>query len=249
MNVASPVSPAFTALVAEQSEIITQILTFELRARGADVTVCTNGRDALHAWRSGCHDLLLTGLCLRYLDGFELVTAIRREEDPSGRIAIVAIDISGDLEQTTRCVDAGMDYCIRMPLDVDQLNRVLSRWPRRCNGGAAGPARAPKAAMPVLDTSTLTRITGSDRARLEDLLLRFRRSAARTLDEMQVADMPAMPALAHRLKSSARAVGALALGELCEQLEHADNTSAPLRLAQTQAAIREVLCVIDARTD
>ena len=79
-------------------------------------------------------------------------------------------------------------------------------------------------AQPV-DVRVLEALVGSEPAVVRDFLQDFRASAARIAAELGVAfehDQAAQAAaLAHELKSSARAVGALALGEVCEEIERA----------------------------
>jgi two-component system sensor histidine kinase/response regulator len=67
---------------------------------------------------------------------------------------------------------------------------------------------------------------GDDPTVIREFLCDFRISAAKTAAELKSAyenDQTAQAgALAHKLKSSARSVGALKLGELCAAIEQAD---------------------------
>ncbi|MEJ1959773.1 MAG: Hpt domain-containing protein [Nitrosomonadales bacterium] len=66
---------------------------------------------------------------------------------------------------------------------------------------------------------------GDDDATIREFLHYFRLSAAKITIELRAAcaagQATAAGALAHKLKSSARSVGALALGELCAAMEQA----------------------------
>jgi two-component system sensor histidine kinase/response regulator len=85
-----------------------------------------------------------------------------------------------------------------------------------------------------VDVSVLKKLIGSsDEVAILKLLKRFQISAEKIAMELKTAcaDCQAMQAReqAHKLKSSARTVGALALGELCEKMEYtakAGNTEA-----------------------
>ncbi|MDO8463861.1 MAG: response regulator, partial [Gallionella sp.] len=78
--------------------------------------------------------------------------------------------------------------------------------------------------MPV-DVNVLKALIGDDEAMIREFLHDFRVSAAKIAAELRVAcaaeEAAAAGALAHKLKSSARSVGALALGELCAAMEKA----------------------------
>jgi HPt (histidine-containing phosphotransfer) domain-containing protein len=68
-------------------------------------------------------------------------------------------------------------------------------------------------------------LIGNDEAMIREFLHDFRISAAKIALDLRAACVAgkdaAACALAHKLKSSARAVGALTLGELCAELEKA----------------------------
>ncbi|MDO8990954.1 MAG: ATP-binding protein [Sideroxyarcus sp.] len=76
--------------------------------------------------------------------------------------------------------------------------------------------------MPV-DVNVLKSLVGNDDATLRHLLQKFQISAAKIADELSTACMARQAAVAgaaaHKLKSSARSVGALELGELCAKME------------------------------
>ena len=76
-----------------------------------------------------------------------------------------------------------------------------------------------------LDVNVLKALVGDDPAVIREFLGDFRLSAAKTAAELKAAcdggQARQAGALAHKLKSSARLVGALALGELCAAMERA----------------------------
>jgi HPt (histidine-containing phosphotransfer) domain-containing protein len=71
----------------------------------------------------------------------------------------------------------------------------------------------------------LKALIGADEAMVREFLHDFRISAVSIAAELRTAwaagQAAAAGALAHKLKSSARSVGALALGELCAEMEQA----------------------------
>ena len=73
--------------------------------------------------------------------------------------------------------------------------------------------------------NVLKKLVGDDEEIIRDFLHDFRLSAAKIAAELRTAcaagQAAAAGALAHKLKSSARSVGALVLGELCFEMEKA----------------------------
>lgn len=91
------------------------------------------------------------------------------------------------------------------------------------------PASAPQVAVPV-DISVLKAMVGDDPMVIQEFLLDFQISAAKTAVELRAActagQATAAGAAAHKLKSSALTVGALRLGELCAEMERTDQMDA-----------------------
>jgi HPt (histidine-containing phosphotransfer) domain-containing protein len=106
----------------------------------------------------------------------------------------------------------------------------------------------------IWNSGTLTELIGNNAS--VQLRLRFLVNAQQQCDAIQStaaqADLAALTTQAHTLKSAARSVGALALGELCQTLESASNAQelktcqtlaqqVPDALAQAQACIEQHL--------
>jgi len=103
--------------------------------------------------------------------------------------------------------------------------------------GATGEAGTASAGLVIWDSGALGKLVGDDPAALQRLLARFLVNAHTQMAGMAAAaesqDIARMAGLAHTLKSAARTVGAMALGERCEQIESAGHSGdAPTCLAQ-----------------
>jgi HPt (histidine-containing phosphotransfer) domain-containing protein len=88
------------------------------------------------------------------------------------------------------------------------------------------PVNAEPASYPVMDPAALGRLLASDdRDVLRPFMLEFVDCGRATVSDLHAAhghrSTSAIAALAHRLKSSAAAVGALALSHTCQALEAA----------------------------
>jgi HPt (histidine-containing phosphotransfer) domain-containing protein len=163
------------------------------------------------------------------MDGYELTAAIRRAEGNGRHLPIIALTANALKSEEQRCKDAGMDDYLTKPVLLERLRAMLEEWlaipgQAQC---ADDSADAPPAGMPltVLDSAVLPKLIGNDPALLAQFFKDYLRTAREAADEIHTAialgDWQAAGEGAHKLKSSSRAVGALALGEVCHQIEQA----------------------------
>ena len=120
-----------------------------------------------------------------------------------------------------------MDDYLTKPMPLADLEAMLGKWlpaARPSPDMPASPTSLDPAPDPV-NVNVLKALVGDDPAIIQDFLHDFRASAAKITAEMKAAwengRTSQMGALAHKLKSSARYVGALSLGELCAGMEEA----------------------------
>jgi PAS domain S-box-containing protein len=214
-------------LVAEDNETNQKVIQQQLALLGYASDVASNGSEALERWRSGDYALLLTDLNMPEMDGYELSVAIRAEEKGSRHLPIFALTANALKGEAERCRVAGMDDFLSKPMPLADLEAMLGKWlpaSRPSPGVPAEPTPLDPTYEPV-DVSVLKALVGDDPAIIQDFLHDFRISAAKIAVELKAACMEGQAgqtaALAHKLKSSARSVGALFLGELCADMEEA----------------------------
>ena len=233
-------------LVAEDNETNQRVILRQLALFGFAADVAGNGRLALECWQSGDYALLLTDLHMPEMDGYELTAAIRAAEQGGGHTPIVALTANALKGEADRCREVGMDDYLSKPVRLADLQAALEKWLPAvaepapvepmpgCRAdaahaefsGAAG-MRGPGsscASVPV-DVNVLKTLVGDDPAVIREFLRDFRISAAKIAAELKTAcnngQAKQAGALAHKLKSSALSMGALALGELCAAMEQA----------------------------
>ncbi len=216
-------------LVAEDNEINQKVVLRQLALLGYTARVAVNGREALALWQHGDFALLLTDLHMPQLDGYALALAIRGAEAGRRRTPIVALTANALKGEAKRCLDLGMDDYMTKPVQLAELRAMLAKWlpataPRRADAPPA-PASRPAALAAVLDVRVLEALIGDDPEVIDEFLQDFRASANTAARKMRAACLArqaqVVESLAHQLKSSARSVGALGLGELCARLEAA----------------------------
>jgi len=105
----------------------------------------------------------------------------------------------------------------------------------------------------TLDISVLAALVGDDPATLREFLIDFRASATTIATELSVAcaagDAARAGALAHKLKSSARSVGALALGEICAAMEAAGQVGDQAALAALWPEFAQEMATVKTHLD
>ncbi|NMG76929.1 PAS domain S-box protein [Aromatoleum diolicum] len=215
-------------LVAEDNEINRSVILHQLALLGYVADLADDGREALTRWRQGHHALLLTDLHMPEMDGYELTATIRRAERNGQHLPIVALTANALKSEEVRCKAAGMDDYLTKPVLLDQLQAMLEKWlpiPGSDETAGDSPALPADLHLAALDRSVLPRQIGDDPALIARFFEDYRRSAQETADEIRAAvimgDWKTAGDGGHKLKSSSRAVGALALGEVCARLEQA----------------------------
>jgi PAS domain S-box-containing protein len=205
-------------LVAEDNEINQKVIRQQLDLLGYAADVATTGREALNRCQSGNYALLLTDLHMPEMDGYDLALRIRVAEGGRARMPIIALTANALQGESERCLAVGMDDYLSKPAPLAALGAVLEKWLP-----AIKPTKTLADSSAPVDVSTLEALIGTDPQVIKEMLQQFRVSAARLsadLAEACAAQRAAdAAAIAHKLKSSARSVGALKLGDLCSHIE------------------------------
>ncbi|MCP5124066.1 MAG: PAS domain S-box protein [Gammaproteobacteria bacterium] len=228
-------------LVAEDNATNQEVIQQQLMLLGYRCDIAPDGRAAFRQWLTGEYGLILSDLHMPHLDGYQLAEAIRREEANRGGtshtpiLALTANVLQGEVE---RCQAAGMDGYLAKPVPLSELREQLTHWlsavadPRPASPMAETPALVEATGdtenasePPVFDPGALTQMVGDKPAIHRRLLEKFQVTAQAQTERLRAAltegDAAAVGQIAHGLKSNARAIGALQLGDLCEKLEQA----------------------------
>ncbi|MDP2267447.1 MAG: Hpt domain-containing protein, partial [Thiobacillus sp.] len=181
---------------------------------------------------------------------------IRSGEAGKRRIPIVALSANALKGEAERCRAAGMDDYLSKPARLADLKAMLEKWlPTAAefrpdaHDSLAPSALQATVAGPV-DVSVLKALVGDDPAVIREFLHDFRVSAAKAAAELKAAcengQAAQAGALAHKLKSSSRSVGALALGDLCDELENFGRIGDAAAIVQSMAQFDVVLAKVEA---
>jgi CheY-like chemotaxis protein len=117
-------------LVAEDNPVNQRIIERALRQLDCDVTLASNGAEALAALSHDRFDLVFMDCQMPELDGFDATRAIRAQErirtvPPVPIIALTASAFESDRE---RCLDAGMNDHVSKPFRRAELREAIDRW-------------------------------------------------------------------------------------------------------------------------
>jgi len=217
-------------LIAEDNETNRDVLQEQLRLIGYASNVAEDGVAALDMLAKDRYALLLTDCHMPRMDGFELTQSIRRLEGDGPHLPIIAITANAMQGEAGRCLENGMDDYLPKPVRIGELAKTLAKWLTPQQPGGEGPEEVtahgvspPSATLAVWDSTTLGTLVTADPGVQRRLLEKFLANGAGLVQDiagaLAASDIELVAATAHKLKSSARMVGAHALGELCEQLE------------------------------
>lgn len=112
-------------LIAEDNADLRQALQLSLEAEGFSVRGASNGDEALRLQIAEAADVLVTDLFMPDRDGFETLTAFRKNF-PSTRIVVISGDgerVGGSYLESARMV--GADAILRKPIAPPELITVI----------------------------------------------------------------------------------------------------------------------------
>ncbi len=242
-------------LVVEDNETNQKVILAQLHTLGFAADVAGDGREALRRWSECAYGLVLTDLHMPEMDGYQLTAAIRAAERGTRHTPIIALTANTVMGEDDRCREAGMDDYASKPLPLADLKSLLEKWmpvavPTPALPEANSSASPPEAmAVTAVDVGVLKKLVGDDAATIREVLQDFRASAVKIVTELRAACAARQPkvagAAAHKLKSSARAVGALALGELCADMERAGKAGDGAALFEQLPAFETEMSAVD----
>ena len=253
-------------LVAEDNAVNQQVIRRQLNTLGLACELVDDGVAALDRIRLGGIGLLLTDCDMPNMDGYELTRRIRQEEvsldNPLPIIAITANAMDG---AAAACFEAGMNNYLSKPLEIGALQAMLRTYLPSADQDQDATTDAQQetdqsianasevhaetdlvsAGSIILDLSELNALFGDDVEVLNQLLAEFVSSldegVAGMLSGFDIEDYDRIRAEAHKLKSSARTVGAHRLADLCFELELAGKAKAAPAL-QTHLGSLQSIC-------
>ena len=234
-------------LLVEDNTFNQQVALELLEEAGASVCLANNGEEALDLLRQTQFDCVLMDVQMPLMDGLQATRHIRA--DPQlAHLRVLAMTATATSEDRVRCLDAGMDDFISKPIQPAMMYQTIASWlpardtPPPARSRAAPAFKTTLAGDPeVIDLSILAKLLGYNPQKVRKFAFKFLQTTQDGFGDMDAAlargDVHQVRELGHRIKSSARTVGALGLAELCHSLE----TLAPGEPAEEAERARRIV--------
>jgi signal transduction histidine kinase/CheY-like chemotaxis protein/HPt (histidine-containing phosphotransfer) domain-containing protein len=240
-------------LLVEDNVFSQQVGQELLEEARATVVIANNGKEAIDLMLRQRFDCVLMDLQMPVMDGFETTRMIR--SDPRLRDAVViAMTANAGVDDQANAFAAGMNEFVSKPTSPNLLLEVIAAWLRKRAPRAADAPPAPSKVVAgaargeILDMAALALTFGGNPDKMRKYAFMFLDAARDGLGEIgeavEAGDMERAADIAHRIKSSARAIGAMDFAQLCLQLEQLRVAGAPADAAALLAkmlALREQL--------
>jgi len=232
-------------LLVDDNDFNLEVAQGILEEVGVQVTLAADGADALALMRERRFDAVLMDVQMPVMDGLEATRRIRADSILASTI-VIAMTANARQDDRAQCLAAGMNDVVTKPIHPEVLFATLRAWLGQ-PGQQAALAHAQELApigtsvgltgaqnmstgretdltqRVVWDASALQRAVGHDQTIQRRLLDKFqlgaRRDVAALTQAVNAGECSQMADLAHKLKSSAKAVGAFRLAAYCEEME------------------------------
>jgi two-component system, sensor histidine kinase RpfC len=224
-------------LVADDNRTNRNVLRAILGSAGHDVTMVTDGDEALDALEAQAFDILLLDINMPRLNGIDACIMWRQIEGGRKHLPIVGVTADATPETEQRCQAAGMDLRITKPVDAKLL---LSTIEQLCNadaeitpvfGNNSDPLEVVvplnpdhKPGSDAIDLSQLNYLMSiGDDQFVRGMIEGFFEDAEQSLEPLRLsvheAKVRDFRFCAHAIKSSSNNMGAKKLAEICGRLE------------------------------
>ena len=116
-------------LCAEDNELNAEILMELLKIKGAECTICENGKRVLEAFEQsapGDYEMILMDVQMPVMNGYEATKAIRRSSHELAKtIPIIAMTANAFSEDIQHSLAAGMNAHVSKPVEMKVLEKTI----------------------------------------------------------------------------------------------------------------------------
>jgi two-component system response regulator MprA len=116
-------------LIVEDDKILSDGLKQAMEEEGHEVLIAMDGETGLYMAQTTQPDLLILDIMMPHLNGFEVITELRRGGD---NVPVIVLSARTDSKDKVRGLDLGADDYVSKPFDLDELlARVRRHFGRR----------------------------------------------------------------------------------------------------------------------
>jgi signal transduction histidine kinase len=206
-KVAADTASRARVLVAEDNEMIQELIEAMLTEAGHEVVSVKSGVEAIAAVEAGDFDLVLMDVQMPELDGIAATRWIRAMLGRVRSIPIIALTAYAMPEDVELCLAAGANAHLSKPIDRNELLRLVAKW----SGGGHPRSAAPNdtAVHQVFDVAVLEQLENRlGNARATEFAGQFQRQVRKALDAISgTTDRHRIGEEMHDLISSAGTMG------------------------------------------
>ena len=118
-------------LLVEDNLMNQKVVMFNLKKLNCDITVVSNGLEALETFKNNKFNIVLMDIMLPEMNGYEITVEIRKfekfnkVENPVTIIAVTANTYENDKE---KCLGVGMDDYLSKPFSAQQLIQTIQKY-------------------------------------------------------------------------------------------------------------------------
>lgn len=121
-------------LVAEDNPINSKLITSILDDYGAKISLVSNGKDALSAFKENDFDIILMDIQMPIMDGLDATYSIRNEAGLGKNIPIVGITANAIQEDINNYKKAGFNDILIKPITAERLVKEIQYWVSNSTG-------------------------------------------------------------------------------------------------------------------
>jgi signal transduction histidine kinase/CheY-like chemotaxis protein len=129
-NKEAKIFPNMSILVAEDNVINQKLIFNILKNLKTDVTLASNGQEAVRLFKENHYDLVLMDIKMPIMSGIEATSAIiaYEKEQKQKHTPIVALTANTRQEDKAKYLKNGMDGYLEKPLQVSKLKTILQKY-------------------------------------------------------------------------------------------------------------------------
>ena len=111
-------------LIVEDDPTVGESLRLLLKKKGYTISLSPNGKDALHLFRQGNIDLVITDLVMPKMDGIELLEAVKSLKPEA---EVIVISAQGTIEKAVQAMKLGAFDFIEKPINPRVISLLVER--------------------------------------------------------------------------------------------------------------------------
>lgn len=205
------------------------VLKEQSKKLSLDADFAENAKSAIKLWQKKHHQLIISDYQMPEKTGAQLIQiikALERKKSISGHTKMYVLTADKTLDCEQDCKKSGADAVIMKPLKLQGIADLVSQHVNKSEGFATKiqPINRQLASKAYFDSTALDSIMGeTDVSEKVEFLSLFVENMQKSKAELKQAillnDMKMLREISHRMKSSAKIIGAQKLCMSCEHLE------------------------------